>query len=174
MIEDRKPASELSDRSSEASYQRRLLREKLAAVSNPIRLAIVSSLSERPASVAELAEEIEVPVERARYHLNRMLRFGLVQRQGPTNRRGVSEQLYSADPAKLIIETDEAVRLPVHRLDEAHLSLLRLMFRETRASTRAGKLGLHEDQTMVRLPISFDARAWAEAKLPFTTGRLWK
>ncbi len=145
-----------------AEDARMLAKEKLASIAVPLRSAITSSLTLRPASSAELAEELGVPVERVRYHLNRMRRVGLVDLQGKTRRRGVSENLYSVDPRNVLLDADDAARLPPHHLDRSYARLLRLMFREVAAAVRAETFRSQIDCAVVRFALPLDRRAWRE------------
>lgn len=142
---------------------KRLSREKLAILGSDIRLGIITNLLLRPASVAELAAELEVPVAKARYHLNRMRDVGLVELFGETGRRGVTENLFTVDPRKNLMEPDEMVGLPRHRFDRPYTHLLKQMFRELAEAVEAGALRSRPEHAGVRLPLPLDERGWRES-----------
>ncbi len=142
---------------------RRLAREKLAAIENPLRLAMLTRLAMGPASVGELAESADASIERVRYHVNRMREVGLVESAGRTRRRGVAEELLSVDPAKFVLSAEEMSHLSSDRWERAHLGLLRVLFREANAAMRAVAPGFDEENVTVRFALPLDAQAWQEA-----------
>ncbi|HEU5253081.1 MAG TPA: winged helix-turn-helix domain-containing protein [Solirubrobacterales bacterium] len=142
---------------------KRLPREKLAILGNDIRLGIITSLLLGPASVAELAAELEVPVAKVRYHLNRMRDVNLVELYGETSRRGVTENLFTVDPRKNLMEPDEMEGLPRHRFDRPYTRLLKQMFREVAEAVEARNFRSRPEHTGVRLPLPLDERGWRES-----------
>jgi DNA-binding transcriptional ArsR family regulator len=141
---------------------KKLNREKLAVIASPIRLGIDTILSIRPATVAEIASELEVPAEKVRYHLNRMRDAGLVKLHGTTRRRGLAENLYIAEPRGAIISIDDARVTPSHHLDYPYTRALRLMFREVTEAVEADTFGYRPKSANVRFPLPLDEQGWDE------------
>lgn len=142
---------------------RKLGREKLAIVTSHIRLGITGILVLEPASVAELAAELDVPAERVRYHLNRLRDLGLVDLHGTTRRRGVAENLYSADPRKFLADGEETEGAPRHRFDRPYARLLKMMFHEAMEAAQSHNSSSRPEATNVRFPLPLDERGWDEA-----------
>lgn len=138
-------------------------RDKLAVVESPLRLAIVSSLSLRPATAAELAEELAEPVEAVRYHLRWLRSVDLVEVKGKARRGGITENLYSVDPRKHLIERGELSGVSDSRFDLAHARLLRLMFREAMEAARAGSFAERPEHLLLRFLLPIDEPGWDEA-----------
>jgi DNA-binding transcriptional ArsR family regulator len=143
---------------------KKTLRAKLATFESPVRTAIADSLVVRASSAAELAEELNLPVEKVRYHLRRMRAGGLVDTHARTRRRGVTENLYSIDARRLILSDLEAASLPDHRLDYAHARALRLMFRDAMEAVHAGRLFAHPAYTAFRFTMPLDEEGKREAR----------
>jgi DNA-binding transcriptional ArsR family regulator len=142
---------------------RKLGREKLAIMTSRIRYGITAMLVLEPASVAELAAELGVPAEKVRYHLNRLRDLGFVDLHGTTRRRGVVENLYSADPRKFVSDGDETASTPRHRFDRPYARLLRVMFQEAIEAAQSGDFDSRPEATNVRFPLPLDERGWDEA-----------
>jgi DNA-binding transcriptional ArsR family regulator len=137
--------------------------DKVSVVGNPSRLAIVSSLSLQPATAAEVARDLDQPVERVRYHLRWLRDRDLVEIKEKVQRRGTIENVYSVDPRKHLIGRGELEGVSDHRADLAHARLLRLMFREAMDAARAGTYGDKPEHALLRVLIPLDEEGWEEA-----------
>lgn len=141
----------------------KLAREKLAVVASLLRTAISTGLSFGPRTAGELADELNVPVEKIRYHLGRMCRAGLVELRGKTRRRGVTENIYVSNLRRHVIDKADIARIPPYRLASANARLLRLMFKEAMAAARTGDLNIRQEYTVTRFPLPLDQQGWREA-----------
>ncbi|HEX4865280.1 MAG TPA: winged helix-turn-helix domain-containing protein [Acidimicrobiales bacterium] len=144
------------------AHSKRLLREKLAVISDPLRTAIVSSLARTPASAAKVAEELGEDPQRVRYLLRRMRGVGLVDSLGKTKHQGVRENLYSVDPARLVLSIEEVTQFTPQQNDRAVAAMVRLMFREVSSVIRSTPSAIRED-FFTRLPVRLDPQGWDEA-----------
>lgn len=70
--------------------------DALVVVAQPLRSRLTRLLIDRPATVAELADELDVPVTRLYYHLDKLETHGLVQVVATRRVRGVEERRYRA------------------------------------------------------------------------------
>lgn len=138
-------------------------RDKVAVVEHPLRLAIVSSLSMRPATAAEVAEELDVPVEQVRSHLSWLRGVDLVEVKGKARRGGTAENVYAADPRSHLIKRGELTDLSSARIDLAHARLLRLMFRETMEAARGGTFAGRPEHSLLRFLLPLDEQGWEQA-----------
>ncbi len=141
---------------------KRLLREKLAATSDPVRLALISALARSPASSNELAARLDQEPRRVRYLLRRMREVGLIDLVGRTTREGVRENLYSVDPGRFILNDEETAEFTPLELDRALASMARLMVRETTAIVRTTPSKDRLD-SLARIPLPLDSKGWQEA-----------
>jgi DNA-binding transcriptional ArsR family regulator len=137
--------------------------DKVSVVGSPLRLAIVSSLSLRPATAAEVAEDLEQPVQKVRYHLRWLRDRSLVDVKKKVRRRGTIENVYSVDPRKHLIGRGELEGVSDRRADLAHARLLRLMFREAMDAARAGTYGDKPEHALLRVLLPLDEEGWEEA-----------
>jgi DNA-binding transcriptional ArsR family regulator len=142
-------------------------RDKVAVVGSPLRLAIVSSLILRPATAAELAEDLEQPAEKVRYHLRWLRVRDLIDVKEQVRRGGTTENVYVADPRKHLIERGELESVASSRVDLAHARLLRLMFREAMDAARAGTYGDRPEHALLRVLLPLDDDGWEEALAVF-------
>jgi DNA-binding transcriptional ArsR family regulator len=66
------------------------------ALSHPLRQRLLIGYTDRTASPAELADELEAPLTSVSYHTQRLLRHGLIELVGTERRRGGLTHLYRA------------------------------------------------------------------------------
>ncbi|HEU5253079.1 MAG TPA: winged helix-turn-helix domain-containing protein [Solirubrobacterales bacterium] len=138
-------------------------RDKIAAIENPLRLAIVSSLTMSATTAVELANQLDVPVEKVRYHLRWLRDADLVEVKEKARRGGITENVYSIDPRKYLIRHGDRVNVSSGRLDLVHARLLRLMFREAMEAARAGTFSERPQQALLRFLLPLDEQGWEEA-----------
>jgi hypothetical protein len=138
-------------------------RDKLAVIENPLRLAVVSSLTLRPATAAQVAEELETPVEKVRQQLRWLRRVDLVEVEGKARRGAITENVYSVDPDKHLLKRGELGDLSSRRIDVADARLLRLMFREAMEAARAGTYAERPEHALLRFLLPLDELGWEEA-----------
>jgi DNA-binding transcriptional ArsR family regulator len=134
-------------------------------LTNPARRAVMNRLSIGPASIADLAAEIDLPVEQIRYQLRRLKADGLVVVHGHRQRRGTMEQVFLADlraiwayETRLISEAPTALR-------DFQMGLLQALFGEILEAIRTGAFHDHPDHTVARVPLSLDAGGYREIEL---------
>jgi len=131
---------------------------KLEGMNDPLRVAIFTALLRKPASVAELAERLDVPIGRVRYQLGRLREAGLAELREQRPRRGVVEQVYFSRPA--VISIEDAAQLDLEELNEGHVEILKVMVRDCLAAFRAGRFASREEFMMARIPLQLDEEGW--------------
>jgi DNA-binding transcriptional ArsR family regulator len=137
--------------------------DKISVVGNPLRLAIVSSLSLKPATAAEVAKELDQPAEKVRYHLRWLRDRDLVEVQRKVRRGGITENVYGVDPHMHLVKRGELEGVAGSDADLANARLLRLMFREAMDAARAGTYGSRSQHTLLRVLLPLDEDGWEEA-----------
>ena len=110
--------------------------EKVAVLEDPLKAAILTLLMRRPASIAEVASELDLPIGRARYQLRRLHQAGMVELTEVRPRRGVVERVYRRQPS--IVSADEVGLLSVEERGKAVATVLKLVFREALSALRTG------------------------------------
>lgn len=131
-------------------------RQKLAIVRDPAVKAIVDRLGLADATAAEVAADLDLPVERVRRHLRKMTRSGLVERRQPGGRSGPPGLLYSFDPRGATLSPGEMSALPEREVENSHPRLLRTIHDEALASIETGRYGSHPDFVLARFPLVVD------------------
>jgi DNA-binding transcriptional ArsR family regulator len=134
---------------------------KLEALDNPLRLAILTSLSLRPGSVQELSVELQTSVGKVRYQLNRLRKAGLLEVQDERQRRGVTERIYRARLQH--ISDAEIAHLSGSQREKAIASILKAILGDGLRALRAGSFAARDDFIVARVPLGLDERGWKEA-----------
>jgi predicted ArsR family transcriptional regulator len=145
-----------SDTSVEPADSLARSRQKLAIVRDPAVKSIVDRLGLADATAAEVAADLDLPVERVRRHLRKMTRSGLVERRQSEGLPGPSRYLYSFDPSSAILSPGELSALPEREVEGAHPRLLRTIHDEALASIEAGRYGSRPDFVAARSPLGVD------------------
>ncbi|HEU5253076.1 MAG TPA: helix-turn-helix domain-containing protein [Solirubrobacterales bacterium] len=102
-------------------------------------LAIATSLSLRPMSAKELADELGAPVGKVRYQLGRLRSAGLAELKEERQRRGVSERVdfVRAQP----FTEAEIAQLTVSQREKAITAILKAVLNDTAKALR-GRAGV--------------------------------
>ncbi len=142
--------------------RRREAEEKLEATLNPIREAVLRHLSLWPASAAELAEALDVPIERVRYQVKRLEQAGFISPVEERRRRGTTERVYSTESRRLVWDKEEAAALPAAKVRGFEARATSLIFKEALDAMRAGAFRGRDEYSISRIPMRLDARAAGE------------
>ncbi|MCA9727706.1 MAG: helix-turn-helix domain-containing protein [Candidatus Eisenbacteria bacterium] len=78
--------------------------EGVRALADPIRLRMVHMLTHGPETGSTLARALDIPANRAHYHLRRLLDAGLVEDVGPERDRITEERYYVAAARHIVID----------------------------------------------------------------------
>lgn len=140
-------------------------RLRLAAAGDPTLRAIVDRLLLGPASAAEVARDLDLDAQAVRHLLRRLLRGGMVERGEKSNRRGVSEFLYSCDLRRTALSSNNLSGLPADQVERTLTRVVRKLFRETKAASESGSLFAREEFITVRFPVPLDEPGWRRAGL---------
>jgi DNA-binding transcriptional ArsR family regulator len=140
-----------------------------ATLGDPLRRAILTSLTIGPASAAELAAELEVPPEKVRYQIKRLRAKGMIEVHEEHTRRGAIERTFIADSRMLAFDKTEALAIPREKLRSFDLIALQAMFKEALEATRAGTLHASKQSIVVRVPLRLDDQGFKEIGEAFET-----
>jgi DNA-binding transcriptional ArsR family regulator len=140
----------------------RKMADLLAAMTNPVRLAIVDHLTVEPATATYLAAEFEIPVEKVRYHLKRLRQAGMVKVHEKRERRGAIEHVYITDNRELVFDGKEMADYLAPRQSRYHQKLLKIIFQEAIGAIRSGAFHERDDFAVIRIPMELDSQGVEE------------
>lgn len=147
---------------------RREVIARVEAMSHPLRIDISSVLTQHSAmSAAEVAAELDEPVERVRYQLRHMVKAGVVRVSRVRRRRGVVERFYRGNEEAMIFQTDELNLVPESKRRKMNATYLSVSFREALKALSSGSLIGREGAANTRTPMLLDERGWAELALVY-------
>lgn len=141
----------------------RTRRLRLAAAGDDTLQAIVDRLLLGPESAAEIASELGLDAQAVRHLLRRLVKGGLVARGEKSDRRGVSEFLYSCDPRLISLSSDDLSGLPAVQVERAVTRVLRRLFREAHTASQSGTYFAREEYSAIRFPLPLDEPGWRSA-----------
>ncbi|AMQ18013.1 transcriptional regulator [Thermococcus peptonophilus] len=79
-------------------------KELAQILSNEKALSILKLIEERPRSISEISQELEIPISTVSYHIDRMLKVGLVEVAGRKYGKRLQEvKLYRASSKPILI-----------------------------------------------------------------------
>ncbi len=133
----------------------------ISALEHPVRSRVLALLTDRSASAAEIAEEIDEPASKVRYHLRALAKDGLIGVVETKKRRGTSERRWVSSTPQVIHE-EQLLRLSSEQLRISTLFYLRLMFADAARAVREGTFDRRADNCMVRFRPRIDERGWSE------------
>ena len=140
-------------------------RLRLTAAGDAALRAILDRLLLGHASAAEVAVDLNRDAQAVRHLLRRLVKGGLVERGEKSERRGVSEFLYSCDPRRISLSSDHLGGLPADQVERAVARVLRELFREAMAASESGSYFAREEFAALRFPLPLDEAAWPRATL---------
>ncbi|GAA5143544.1 hypothetical protein GCM10023340_09170 [Nocardioides marinquilinus] len=110
--------------------------EQVRAIGHPLRTAILQLLTERAASVTELAAALERPKSTTAHHVDVLARNGLLQVVRTRQRRAIEERFYGRT-ARLFFVAPDA---PAETTAERDFNDFEVAARESAAAYENGKL----------------------------------
>src|SRR5690349_21745263 len=138
---------------------------RVALLVDELDRGIRDHLGIEAASAADIASRLGVPAATVRRRLRRLVASGIVDRQGKTRRRGVSEFLYAMRFDRGLLRYGELGDISERQHEEAASGLLRQMFRETIEAVEAGSFSALDGFRLSRFPVPLDQIGWDEARV---------
>lgn len=135
----------------------------LRAEAHPIRVHILSILSEGPNSPARMQRRMEgISLNLVSYHIKELLRFGCIElvRTGKSPSGG-TEHIYRTT-MRQFIDADQWEAVDPKLRQPITATILRMVSDETSRSLAEGKFDLLLDNHLSRSPIELDQAGWAE------------
>lgn len=84
--------------------------EQLKAVSDPLRITILSNLIEKPQTGQQLSQTLGIPRSKIHYHLGELEKNGIIEVVRKEEKKGIMQKFYRA-VARSIIPSDELMPL---------------------------------------------------------------
>jgi DNA-binding transcriptional ArsR family regulator len=142
--------------------ERRRLQGLADVMAHPVRNKVLYALIEKPGvTIRQMAERISEPPRRVRYHLEKMVKEGLVMVDEESIRPKTIERRYRATCIP-VIESDEMVLIDPDQRRKIALEVLKAVFADARAAITAGTFGIHEGHVEIRWPAEVDRQGWEE------------
>lgn len=133
----------------------------ISALRHPLRGQILALLSDRSASAAELAEALDEPASKIRYHLRALAKSGLIGSAEKRDRRGAREHRWISRTRQLV-EDHELPDLSAEEVRHLIVFFLRLLFNDAEAGLRSDSFTRRTDNCLIRMRPEIDQRGWKE------------
>lgn len=114
-------------------------------------------------AIRKIAERVEEPPRRVRYHLERLVEEKFVAVTGRRTRRGVVERLYGATEVPAIrLESTRGRTVPIPDQRQLTLEILKAIFADARSALSSGTYNSRPEWIASRLTAEVDERGWHE------------
>jgi DNA-binding transcriptional ArsR family regulator len=138
-----------------------LIDQKLvSALSHPLRVHILDTISEGTASPSDLAREVGVDVNYVAYHFKELEKLGYVELADTQQRRGAVEHYYRAK-AKVFLEDPEWERVPLQLKRGFTADLLQMIATDLREALETGSFHARASH-LSRTRLLVDEDGWNE------------
>ncbi len=147
---------------STKTQRRKATENRIKAMSHPLRAAILRLLTERTASPAEMARELDEELSNVSYHTKQLVEFECAELISTRPVRGALEHFYRATERHLI-DTEEWEELDPVIAEDITCEIVQQMLDDFVASTRAKVVGADKDFHLTRTPLLLDQEGLQEA-----------
>jgi DNA-binding transcriptional ArsR family regulator len=131
-----------------------------AVLTDTVRVMIFSMLFKHPASAAEIASRLDLPVDKVRYHLRRLREAGAIEAVRDEPRRGVVQR-YFAFKRPFFLSDEDYAGLTLKQKRALNAGLLRLGFTEA-ARALVARASDRSDDCLARTEIEVSEEGWKE------------
>jgi hypothetical protein len=132
-----------------------------AVVAHPIRVQVLTILTERIASPKQMADELEVPVGHTAYHCRVLRDLEVIEVVREEKVRGAVRHSYRA-VARPSFTDKEWAALTVAERSPTSVYMLQLAMADAAAAVEAGTLDGRPDRYLTRVPGLVDQEGWSE------------
>jgi len=147
---------------AEISASKQASRNVIEAVSHPVREEILRILSDRQASPAEMARELDEPVANVSHHTKRLVALDCAELVEERKVRGAVEHVYRATHRPLIIG-DDWNELDTREGEALVGSYMERILEDFNSSARARMVGADAEFHITRTPLVVDQEGLEEA-----------
>lgn len=147
---------------STKTQPRKASENRIKAMSHPLRASILRHLSERTASPAEMARELDEELSNVSYHTKQLVEFECAELVSTRPVRGALEHFYRATERHLI-DTEEWDELDPLVAEDILCEITQKIIDDFVASARAGIIGSDENFHLTRTLLLLDEEGKKEA-----------
>lgn len=147
---------------STKTQRRKATESRIKAMSHPLRAAILRILTERTASPAEMARELDEELSNVSYHAKQLVEFECAELVSTRPVRGALEHFYRATERHLI-DTEEWNELDPLVAEDLVCEFMQKILDDFVASARAGIIGSDENFHLTRTLLVLDQQGMREA-----------
>lgn len=147
---------------STKTQRRKATENRIKAMSHPLRAAILRTLTERTASPAEMARELDEELSNVSYHTKQLVEFECAELVSTRPVRGALEHFYRATERHLI-DTEEWEELDPVVAEDLVCEFMQKILDDFVASARAGIVGGDQNFHLTRTLMVLDEQGMQEA-----------
>jgi DNA-binding transcriptional ArsR family regulator len=131
------------------------------AFAHPLRVQILIILNEKVASPNMLAQQLDESLNLVAYHVRVLEKYDCIELVDTKQRRGATEHFYRATRRQLLTD-DQWAQMPASLRPGMATAVLKSIFEDIEAASKAGTLEEVDDIHITRLPMVLDTTGWAE------------
>ena len=131
------------------------------AFAHPLRVQILIILNEKVASPNMLAQQLDQSLNLVAYHVRVLEKYDCIELVDTKQRRGATEHFYRATRRQLLSD-DEWSRMPASLRPGMAGAVLKSVFDDLEAASKAGTLDEVDDMHLSRTPMVLDREGWDE------------
>ena len=131
------------------------------AFAHPLRVQILIILNEKIASPNMLAQQLDESLNLVAYHVRVLEKYDCIELIDTKQRRGATEHFYRATRRQLLTD-DQWAQMPASLRPGMATAVLKSIFEDIEAASKAGTLEDVDDLHITRLPMVLDKTGWDE------------
>ncbi|MGN6201381.1 MAG: ArsR/SmtB family transcription factor [Solirubrobacterales bacterium] len=131
------------------------------AFAHPLRVQILIILNEKIASPNMLAQQLDESLNLVAYHVRVLEKYDCIELVDTKQRRGATEHFYRATRRQLLTD-DQWAQMPASLRPGMATAVLKSIFEDIEAASKAGTLEEVDDIHITRLPMVLDKAGWDE------------
>lgn len=147
---------------STKTQRRKATESRIKAMSHPLRASILRHLTERTASPAEMARELDEELSNVSYHTKQLVEFECAELVSTRPVRGALEHFYRATERHLI-DTEEWDELDPLVAEDILCEIVQKSVDDFVTSRRAGVIGADKNFHLTRTLLVLDEEGMSEA-----------
>ncbi len=147
---------------STKTQRRKATENRIKAMSHPLRASILRILTERTASPAEMARDLDEELSNVSYHTKQLVGFDCAELVSTRPVRGALEHFYRATERHLV-DTEEWDELDPLVAEDLVCEFMQKILDDFVASARAGIIGADADFHLTRTLLVLDKEGLQEA-----------
>jgi DNA-binding transcriptional ArsR family regulator len=131
------------------------------AFAHPLRVQILIILNEKVASPNLLAQQLDESLNLVAYHVRVLEKYDCIELVDTKQRRGATEHFYRAIRRQLLSD-DQWARMPASLRPGMAAAILKSIFEDIEAASKAGTLDQVDDAHVSRTPMVLDQQGWSD------------